>query len=207
MWHDFGKRWGEGTGCGRWGGKKGARIGGRAAFAAAILTIWLGIAGTVHGQVAPAGDAGRLLISPGATGSWFYLQYGERKMPGVTGFVDVDSRSPFGIEFEGRWLEWNQTALVHAETYSMGPRYHRNHGKLQFYAKGLLGFGNFNFPYSLAQGRYFLVTAGGGLDYHLTRRIYIRAADVRVSELAAVHLWQHVNRRRERRHARARVLS
>ena len=98
-------------------------------------------------------------------------------MVGITGFVDVDTRSPFGLEAEGRWLEWNQTANVHAETYSIGPRYHRNFGKLQPYAKGMLGFADFNFPYNLATGKYLTITAGGGLDYHLTRRIYIRAAD------------------------------
>jgi hypothetical protein len=81
------------------------------------------------------------------------------------------------LEAEGRWLEWNQTANVHAETYSIGPRYHRNFGKLQPYAKGMLGFADFNFPYNLATGKYLTITAGGGLDYHLTRRIYIRAAD------------------------------
>jgi hypothetical protein len=178
MLHDFGKPWGEGGGFRRRSDKWGMRTGAPVAFAAALLTIWLSIAVTARGQVAPAGDAGALLITAGATGSGYYLQYGARTMFGVSGLVDVDSRSPFGVELEGRWLEWNQTALVHAETYSMGPRYHHNFGKLQPYGKALLGFGNFNFPYNLAQGKYFVVTAGGGLDYHLTRRIYIRAADI-----------------------------
>jgi hypothetical protein len=147
-------------------------------FACATLAFWLVISGAAHGQVVAAGDAGKLTITAGATGTGAYLQYGERKMAGVTGFVDLDARSPFGVELEGRWIEWNQTANVHAETYSIGPRYHKNFGKLQPYAKGLLGFGDFNFPYNLATGRYLMVTAGGGLDYHLTRRIYLRAVDV-----------------------------
>jgi len=134
--------------------------------------------GTAHGQVVAAGDAGKLTITAGATGTGSYLQYGERKMVGVTGFVDLDSRRFFGVELEGRWIEWKQTANVHAETYSIGPRYHRNLGNLQPYVKGLVGFGDFNFPYNLATGRYLMVTAGGGFDYHLTNRIYLRAADV-----------------------------
>jgi hypothetical protein len=149
----------------------------RLACTCVALALWLGMAGTAHGQVVPAGDSGKLLISAGGTGSGYYLQYGARTMVGITGFVDVDTRSPFGLEAEGRWLEWNQTANVHAETYSIGPRYHRNFGKLQPYAKGMLGFADFNFPYNLATGKYLTITAGGGLDYHLTRRIYIRAAD------------------------------
>jgi len=169
MLQDFGMRHGDG---------RGLRSGTGLSFVFAVLTIWLGIAGSAHGQVVPSGDAGRLLITAGGTASGYYLQYGARTMVGVTGFVDFDSRSPFGVELEGRWLEWNQTANVHAETYSIGPRYHRNIGKLQPYAKGMAGYGNFNFPYNLGQGRYLIVTAGGGLDYHLTDRIYIRAADV-----------------------------
>ena len=147
-------------------------------LAAAALILSLGAAGSARGQVKPAGDAGKLMISAGATGSGYYLQYGERKMLGITGFVDIDSRSPFGVELEGRWLEWNQTANVHAETYSLGPRYHRDIGKLNPYAKAMVGYSDFSFPYGLAQGKYLTVTAGGGLDYRLSRRIYLRAADV-----------------------------
>ncbi len=169
MVHDFGKRP---------DGERKLRLGARMGFVGAILAFLLGSGVAAHSQVAPSGDAGGLNISAGATGSGFYLQYGERKMVGLTGFVDVDSRSPFGLEFEGRWLEWKQTANVHAETYSGGLRYHRNYGKFQPYAKGLAGFGEFAYPYGLAQGHYFLATAGGGLDYHVRRRIYIRAADV-----------------------------
>ncbi len=142
------------------------------------LMFCLGAAGAASGQVVPAGDAGGLAISAGATGSGLYLQYGERKMAALTGFVDIDSRSPFGIEAEGRWAEWKKTADVHTETYSIGPRYHRNIGNFQPYGKGLVGFGHFNFPYNLATGSYLIVTVGGGLDYRLRHRISIRAADI-----------------------------
>ena len=179
MLQDFIKRRGDGRcvcrhGCGNPG--LGLRI--QTALVCATLVFWLGMVGTAFGQVVAAGDAGKLTITAGATGTGSYLQYGERRMVGVTGFVDLDARSPFGVELEGRWIEWNHTAGVHVETYSMGPRYHKNFGKLQPYAKGLLGYGDFNFPYNLATGRYLMVTGGGGIDYHLTNRIYLRAADV-----------------------------
>lgn len=154
------------------------RIGSRLAAICVVLGLGLAFASKAYGQVAPSGDAGRLNISAGGTASGYYVQYGERKMVGVTGFVDFDARSPWGIEAEGRWLEWNQTANVHAETYSIGPRYHKNIGKLQPYAKGMIGFGEFNFPYDLAHGRYLVATGGGGLDYQISRRIHFRAVDV-----------------------------
>lgn len=156
----------------------GLRWNGVASMAIAALAVWLGAARPAHAQVQESGDKGGYTVSAGVTGSGYYLQYGQRKMLGVTGFVDVDTRRRLGIEAEGRWLELHQTANVHAETYSIGPRYHLNFGRFEPYAKGLVGFGSFNFPYNYAHGRYFVVTAGGGLDYRLTRRITIRAADV-----------------------------
>jgi hypothetical protein len=152
--------------------------GGIAGLTAAVLAACLGMGSRASGQVVASADAGGLAISAGATGSGFELQYGERKMLGVSGFVDVDTRRRFGVEAEGRWLEFNQTADVHAETYSIGPRYHLNFGRIQPYAKGMIGIGEFNFPYNYAHGSYLVVTGGGGVDYHLKRRIYIRAADV-----------------------------
>ena len=126
----------------------------------------------------PSGNEGGLTISAGALGSGYSLQYGNRKMFAVTTVVDADTRRRLGIEGEGRWIEFHQTAKVHAETYSGGVRYHFNVGRFQPYLKGLIGLGDFNFPYNLATGHYFIVTAGGGLDYRLNPRIYIRAADV-----------------------------
>ncbi|HVN94516.1 MAG TPA: hypothetical protein VMT38_12515 [Terracidiphilus sp.] len=129
-------------------------------------------------QVQSAGDQGGLIVSAGAMGSGYYLQYGQQKIAGIAAIVDADTKRRFGIEAEGRWLEYHQTANVHAETYSIGARYHFDVDRCSPYAKGLVGFGDFNFPYNYAQGRYLVVTAGAGLDFHWTRRISIRAVDV-----------------------------
>ena len=128
-------------------------------------------------QVQAPGDQGGLILSAGAMGSGYTIQYGQRKMAGISAFVDADTKRRFGIEAEGRWLEYFQTANVHVETYSIGGRYHFHAGRFEPYAKGLIGFGDFNFPYNLATGRFLVVTGGGGLDIRLSRRIYIRAAD------------------------------
>jgi hypothetical protein len=128
-------------------------------------------------QVQPAGDKGGLIVSAGGMGSGYYLQYGQRKMAGIAAFVDADSKRRFGIEAEGRWLEYHQTENVHAETFSVGGRYHFDMGRFSPYAKGLVGFGDFNFPYNYASGRYLVVTAGGGLDFHWKQRITVRAVD------------------------------
>jgi hypothetical protein len=142
------------------------------------LALSLCLVGGAYGQTVPDGDAGRLRVSAGVAGSGIYLQYGVRTMGGLTGFVDLDARSPLGVELEGRWVELNQRANVHTETYSVGPRYHHSFGNLQAYGKGMVGFGDFNFPYDLARGRFVVVTAGGGVDLEVRRRLSVRAVDV-----------------------------
>lgn len=151
------------------------RLGAFLALMAAIAV--LAAAGKARGQAASAGYQQAAKLSAGGTGFGEYLQYGQRNMLGASVFVDGDTTRRIGIEAEGRWLEFNQTANVHAETYSIGGRYHFDVGRFQPYAKGLVGIGSFNFPYNYATGRYLVVTAGGGVDFHWTRRIYVRAAD------------------------------
>jgi hypothetical protein len=151
------------------------RLPGGAAFALAVLI--LGFAGVLRAQVASPGRQEVLRLSAGVIGSGDTFQYGPRKMLGAGAFVDADTSGHYGIEAEGRWVEFHQRADVHAETYSIGGRYHFVFGRFQPYAKGLVGFGDFNFPYNYATGRYLIVTAGGGVDYRWTHRITLRIAD------------------------------
>ena len=110
--------------------------------------------------------------------SFYNLQYGQQKILGMSSVVDADSARQFGIEAEGRWLEYHQFANVHTESYLIGPRYHFYVGNFQPYVKGLIGFGNFSFPYGYAHGTYLIVGAGGGVDYRLSPRWSVRCADV-----------------------------
>jgi hypothetical protein len=43
--------------------------------------------------------------------------------------------------------------------------------------KGLVGIGQFNYPYNYAKETDLVVAGGGGVDYRLTNRIRWRAAD------------------------------
>jgi hypothetical protein len=162
------------TGLRHRGGNPCLRLG----YTAVILAVCLAMTRPAAAQVVPSANGGNLTLAAGATGSGFYLQYGERKMLGLSGFVDLDTSRRIGIEAEGRWLEFHKTADVHAETYSIGPRYHMDFGRFQPYAKGMIGFGKFNFPYNYAHGSYLVVTGGVGTDYILSRRIHIRVADL-----------------------------
>jgi hypothetical protein len=124
-------------------------------------------------SVEPA-DAGRAMLSVGVAASGFTLGYGDRKILGISAWVDTDTIRRLGFEGEMRRLEYQQTANVHAETYLSGVRYHLNFGRTQPYLKVLGGYGHFTFPYNYAKGSYFVVAGGGGLDYRLNRRWTVR---------------------------------
>jgi hypothetical protein len=163
-------------------GEQGKLPRGRAVFAALfpVLAVLVLLAGTrpVSAQVASSGDAGGFTLSAGATASGYEVQYGEQKLLGVAAIVDVDTRRRIGLEAEARWLLFHQTNDLHVTTWEAGPRYHFTHGKFQFYGKGLIGVGQFNFPYNYAKGTYLLIAPGGGVDYRWSRKVTFRLADV-----------------------------
>jgi hypothetical protein len=155
----------------------------RASAFLALLAPALLIASTgiVRAQVTPGGNRGVLQLSVGGTGSLDTVQYGgSHQMFGAGAFVDAENTGHFGLEAEARWIEFpQQHDNLHAETYSIGGRYHwvlTNHW--QPYAKALIGFGNFNYAYNLGQEHGDLVvTAGGGVEFRASHRIYFRVVD------------------------------
>jgi len=152
---------------------------GKSVFAAVLAAVCLGIAGTASAQVVPAADAGGMTISAGGTASYYYVGYGERKLLGATAFFDTETHRHIGVEGEARFLEFQQKANVHDETYLIGPRYSFHAmGKFYPYVKGLVGFGEFNFPYNYATGSYLVIAPGGGIDYRLSHRVRLRLADI-----------------------------
>jgi len=160
------------------GGKQGILPGLRAVFAALVALLCLSAARPASAQVVPSGDKGGFTLWAGATASGYQVQYGEQKLLGVAALVDVDTTRRFGLEAEGRWLQFHQTNDLNVTTWMAGPRYHFTKGRLQFYVKGLVGIGQFNFPYNFAHGNYLVVAPGGGVDYRWSRRISFRLADV-----------------------------
>jgi hypothetical protein len=159
------------------GMRLGLRLSGRVAFTVVLLAICLAEPRSAVGQVVPSADAGGSRLTVGATAIGYALQYGERKMLGVAAIADIDTKRRIGFEGEAQWLIFHQTANVHTETYLIGPRYQMTFGRFQPYAKGLVGFGRFNYPYNLGQDNDLVIAPGGGLDYRLTNRLRLRLAD------------------------------
>lgn len=155
----------------------GLRLSGRVAFTVVLLAICLAEPRSAVGQVVPSADAGGSRLTVGATATGYALQYGERKMLGVVAIADIDTKRRIGFEGEAQLLIFHLTANVHTETCLIGPRYHMTFGRFQPYAKGLVGFGRFNYPYNLGQDNDLVIAPGGGLDYRLTNRLRLRLAD------------------------------
>jgi hypothetical protein len=152
---------------------------GAACAAAFFLAIVLCSGRPATAQVAVSGWEGGFSVSAGGTASGYYLGYGQREMIGPAVFVDADTRLHLGVEGEARWIMFPQTANVHDTTWLIGPRYSifPLHRKFYPYVKGLVGVGQFNFPYNLATGSYLVIAPGGGVDYRLSRRVRFRVID------------------------------
>ncbi len=160
------------------GGGQGRRSCRRAVFAGLFGLACLALARPASSQVVYTGDAGGFTVAAGVTASGYQVQYGDQKLLGIAALVDVDTRRRIGMEAEARWLQFHETNQEHATTWLAGPRYHYTRGKFQFYGKGLVGVGQFYFPYGLAQGNYLVIAPGGGVDYRLNRRVSLRLADM-----------------------------
>jgi hypothetical protein len=167
-----------------WDGNPELRLFRDAFLPVLLLAACLGPGRAAHGQVVPAADAGGMRLSAGGTASGYYLDYGEMKILGASAFVDSDTLRHFGVEGEARWLVFHlpadqkgPAADEHATTYLAGPRYSRYYGRFQPYAKGLVGIGQFNYPYNFARETDLVVAPGGGVDFRLTRRVRFRAVD------------------------------
>jgi hypothetical protein len=158
--------------------RNGKLVHGHSLYIVILLVVFMGGRRFASGQVAESGEKQRPSLWAGGGASRYYVQYGEQKIVGVAGFVDADGANGLGIEGEGRWLEFHQFAQVHAETYLVGPRFHVDINRFQPYIKGMVGAGDFHFPYNYANGSYLILAAGGGVDYRLTHRWSVRVADV-----------------------------
>lgn len=126
-------------------------------------------------QVVAAGRGGNQQLYVGGTFSDFDPDYGYQRLYGVGAFADYNLSPRLGAEAEVRFHRFHQLADIHEDNYVIGPKINYRHKRYTFYGKALLGVGYFNFPLNAAHGTYLDVALGGGVDYRLTRRVYVRA--------------------------------
>jgi hypothetical protein len=132
----------------------------------------------ISAQASPTATAPGAYISVGGTSSLFQSGYGQRMLRGTGIFVDINPRRQVGIEAEGRWLQHDHLASTTQSTYLIGLRSQIRRGAFSPYVKTLVGLGYFNFPYSSAKGKYFVVAPGAGIDLSVSESLKIRLIDV-----------------------------
>jgi hypothetical protein len=142
-----------------------------------LLALFPGLR-VAFGQALPTATAPGAYISVGGTYSLFQSDYGQHVLGGAGVFVDINRWRQVGIEAEGRWLRQNKLADTTETTYLIGPRVEIRRGRFSPYVKTLVGLGYFNFPYNYAQGRYFVLAPGAGVNFNLTNTVKIRLVDV-----------------------------
>ncbi len=128
-------------------------------------------------QDVPAAKGPGSALTLGATVSAYHSDYGQRTLDGGTLYLDANLYRRIGVEAEARTLSLHSDDGVRQSTYLVGPRFSSARHTLRPYTKLLAGRGTFQFPYNYAHGSYFVVAAGTGLDWHLSRSATLRVID------------------------------
>jgi len=148
------------------------------AAACAVLLLLFLAPQYASSQSVPSAYRESLTFFGGVTATGQYLQYGERKQLGATGFLDVETTHHLGAELEVTWIKPRAVDNLHTMTYQAGPRFRVNRGKYEPYVKALVGVGEFSYPYHyFGTGGFLIVTPGVGIDYRLNNRFRLRLAD------------------------------
>ncbi len=125
-----------------------------------------------------AGGPGSYLAVGGGA-SAFQEDYGQQVIGGAAVWVDMNPTWRYGLEAEGRWLNYHTSEQVTEANYLGGVRVMlwKPESRIQPYGKFLAGVGHINFPFGYATGNYLAMAPGAGVDIHLNDRWSIRAAD------------------------------
>ncbi len=120
-------------------------------------------------------------IQLGVAGSSYTLDYGDGREEGIGIYGDLDLPRHLGIEALYRNASLQTPHDIGENHILVGPRLRMTRGRFTPYAKALVGMGTINFQqgyYQTASSQNYLIYAfGGGVDYHATRHINIRAVD------------------------------
>ena len=133
----------------------------------------LGGASGLFAQATPtASRAADLQIGAGYTIA--KPDYTQQTFQGFTAYGDFDFNLHLGIEAEFHQVGSTTGDQMYQRTYEIGGRYFRTCGPLVPYAKAMIGRGDFNYPYGLADLSYNMFAVGGGADFKLGPYLRLR---------------------------------
>ena len=151
-------------------------------FTIGVLIPILLLCSQARAQALPTATArGSLQVGAGYTIA--EPDYGQQSIKGATIFADYDFGTHIGIEADAHIVAFVTPLDLAENSYLIGPRFILPVKRFSIYAKGLLGYGdlviqeqqdNIGHP----GGFYFAFSVGGGVEYHATQHITIRAIDL-----------------------------
>ena len=132
----------------------------------------------LQAQAAPTATGPGTSVRVGGGVSLYQIEYGHQVLGGTHAWIDTSPYWRYGFEGEARWLRLHDEANTRQSTFLVGPRLALSPHRIQPYVKVLAGAGHMDFPFGYAHGTYFVVAAGGGVDFRLNQRLLVRAFDV-----------------------------
>jgi hypothetical protein len=142
------------------------------------LLLAFAAASTAFGQAIYTADGPGSYTAVGATFSAYQSDYGKRQLGGESAFVDAHLYRRIGVEAKATWLNLNTDEGIKQRTYLIGPKIALKGRTLRPYVKLLAGRGEFDFPFGLGSGSYFVAAPGAGLDWHVGHtRLLVRIVD------------------------------
>lgn len=124
---------------------------------------------------AARGPGANIVVGGGV--SLFETDYGQQKIGGMVGYADVNPTWRYGVEFEGRKLNYHTSEDVQESTYMVGPKVALKGGNLRPYAKFMVGVGKITLPFKYATGSFLAYAPGGGVDWLVGDRLIVRVVD------------------------------
>lgn len=142
-----------------------------------ILIALLVVAFTAaQGQATPtATSAGVFQLGGGISAA--KPDYGELTIKGITIYSTFDFKTHWGIEADVHLIDMSTPENNGEKSYLIGPRYVRHYGRMNPYAKILIGRGVFEFKSQNAAVAANMYAAGAGLDIHAWRNVNVRVID------------------------------
>jgi opacity protein-like surface antigen len=142
-------------------------------LAALLVCVTLGAARALRAQALPTvSRAGDLQIGVGYASA--KPDYVQQTFQGLTLYADFDVRPHFGVEAEFHQAGSTTGNQMFERTYEIGGRYLRTYGALIPYVKAMIGRGDFNYPYGLAELSYNMFAGGAGADVKLGPWLRVR---------------------------------
>jgi hypothetical protein len=129
-------------------------------------------------QAMPTASAPGEYVAIGGGASIFQADYGQRNIGGLTAYADINLTGRYGIEAEARYLRYRTSEDVTETNYFVGPRVAIFPGRsLRPYVKFLVGDGHIVLPFHYAEGDFFTLAPGAGLEYAIRDRYIVRIVD------------------------------